>query len=92
VRDNGPGLVQPAGDGEAAESQGIGLRNTRARLASLYGTAQQFSLESAEGGGLVAHLVLPFHTDTDLYTTSLPNERPARGSAPRRWGPDWDKQ
>ncbi|MGI9175353.1 MAG: sensor histidine kinase [Rhodothermales bacterium] len=76
VRDDGPGLPPTNGDGdgdgEATASQGIGLRNTRERLEALYGTAQRFVLEPAEGGGLTAHLVLPYHTGTDLYTTALP--------------------
>ena len=72
VRDDGPGLPPPTGDGAAASATpGIGLRNTRERLESLYGTAQQFSLESAEDGGLVAHLALPYHTGTDLYAAAL---------------------
>ena len=70
VRDDGPGLSSTDGDGTAAP--GIGLRNTRERLEALYGTSQRFELKPAEGGGLVAHLVLPYHTGTDLYTTALP--------------------
>lgn len=75
VRDNGPGLSTSGGDGEAAESQGIGIRNTRERLASLYEQEQRFTLEQAEGGGLVAHLVLPFHTESDLFTGFSTSER-----------------
>ena len=70
VRDDGPGLPPADGDGTAAP--GIGLRNTRERLEALYGTSQRFELQPAEGGGLVAHLVLPYHTGTDLYTIALP--------------------
>jgi len=56
VRDNGPG---PSNNGS---SNGVGLRNTIARLSQLYGAKQRFSLERAEGGGAVAEVVLPYHT------------------------------
>lgn len=82
VRDDGPGLTPSAGDGAATAPQGIGLRNTRERLESLYGTAQHFALEPADGGGLLVHLVLPYHTGTDLYTTTL-SERAARSACER---------
>lgn len=88
VRDDGPGLSSPAGDGATAGSQGIGLRNTRERMKSLYGEAQQFSLRPADGCGIVAHLVLPYHTSTDLYTTALSNERSPGTSAARSGRPD----
>jgi two-component system, LytTR family, sensor kinase len=57
VRDSGPGFVGPP-DLEA-QAGGVGLANTRARLAQLYGDAATLELsEAAEGGGLV-RLVLP---------------------------------
>ena len=64
VGDNGPGLAAPAEDG-------VGLRNTRDRLESLYGDKQSLVLEPAEGGGLVAHITLPYHTGADLYTRAV---------------------
>jgi sensor histidine kinase YesM len=70
VGDDGPGLPPP-GDTEVKDSQGIGLHNTRERLASLYGSDQQFNLESSDGGGLIAHVVLPYHTSTDFYIPAL---------------------
>jgi hypothetical protein len=59
VRDTGEGLVP---DGRAPRD-GIGLSNTRARLAELYGQ-DTASLEVADvpGGGVRARLLLPFHT------------------------------
>jgi len=66
VRDNGPGLVETSGDGERT-SEGVGLRNTRERLQSLYGTAQQLVLKSAPSGGAHAQIRLPFHTRADLH-------------------------
>lgn len=53
VRDNGPGPATPSGDG-------LGLRNTTARLTQLYGERQRFSLRAAPGGGTVAEVVLPY--------------------------------
>jgi signal transduction histidine kinase len=54
VRDNGPGLEPNSGSG-------VGLANTRARLAQLYGDAATLTLENAEGGGVLARIALPFH-------------------------------
>ncbi|MFN0119756.1 MAG: sensor histidine kinase [Blastocatellia bacterium] len=55
VRDNGRGLP------EGLISEGVGLSNTRARLAQLYGAAQQFELTREDGGGMSVHLRIPFH-------------------------------
>jgi signal transduction histidine kinase len=60
VRDNGPGL------GEGERDGGVGLSNTRARLAQLYGDAASLTLRPANGGGVVAEMILPFHTTDDL--------------------------
>jgi two-component system LytT family sensor kinase len=56
VRDNGPGPVAPS------TSSGVGIKNTVARLEQLYGTKQQFSLRAADGGGAIAEVELPYHT------------------------------
>jgi two-component system, LytTR family, sensor kinase len=54
LTDNGPGLpTQPGG------RKGIGLANTRARLAELYGAAHTFELRDAEGGGVMVEVTLP---------------------------------
>ena len=56
VRDNGAGLsAQQA-------TEGVGLRNTRARLAQLYGKEQSADLKPGEGRGVVIELCLPYHT------------------------------
>ena len=55
VRDNGPGL--PSGDGQPRE--GVGLKNTRARLAQLYGPHHRFHLHNAPEGGLHITLEIP---------------------------------
>ncbi len=57
VADDGPGLAPGADNG-----RGVGLRNTRERLAALYGEAHTFTLLPRATGGLVAEVRLPFHT------------------------------
>ncbi|MDB4899566.1 MAG: histidine kinase internal region [Gemmatimonadetes bacterium] len=65
VRDNGAssGAFDEPGDASARGS-GVGLRNTRARLAQLYGDAQRLTLERIGGveEGMVAEIRLPYHT------------------------------
>jgi two-component system LytT family sensor kinase len=56
VEDDGPGF--PAAD--AGRPGGLGLANTRARLAHLYGPEAQLVLETCPGGGAAATLVLPY--------------------------------
>jgi two-component system LytT family sensor kinase len=54
VRDDGPGLP-------AEYREGLGLANTRARLAHLYGSTHSLELlPAAPGGGLVVSITLPF--------------------------------
>ena len=77
VHDNGPG---PSDDA----SEGLGLRNVRARLEELYGDDHALTL-STEAGGTVATLTLPYHTSTDLYTvegTAAPLARTAGNGRP----------
>ena len=64
VRDHGPGL-------SPAATEGVGVRNTRARLEQLYGDAQSFTLRPAEGGGTVAEVTLPYHTAADLRVSGV---------------------
>jgi signal transduction histidine kinase len=59
VRDDGPGLA-PGAQG-APGSSGVGLANTRARLAALYGERASLDIANAEGGGVVATVRLPYH-------------------------------
>jgi len=61
VRDNGAGV----GETHA----GVGLTNTRERLAQLYGDAAGFRLTNADGGGTLASVFIPFHTAHDLRAT-----------------------
>jgi two-component system, LytTR family, sensor kinase len=59
VTDDGPGPAQPAAK---KEGRGIGLGNTRQRLAHLYGARHRFDLSAAEDGGAVATVAVPFRT------------------------------
>ncbi len=52
VRDSGAGLALPL-------HEGLGLSNSRARLAQAWGAAATLSLEPQPGGGTCARLVLP---------------------------------
>jgi two-component system, LytTR family, sensor kinase len=58
VRDDGPGL----GDGPKRAKEGVGLSNTRERLAKIYGTQGQLSLRSEPGCGLSVLITLPCRT------------------------------
>jgi len=62
VRDNGPGLSAITAPDEGFR-EGLGLTNTRARLARLYGAAHRFELEDAPGGGLLVTLEIPAADD-----------------------------
>ena len=57
VSDNGCGL--PA---NGPKREGIGLANTRARLAELYGPKHIFELKNRNGGGLCVRMAIPFAT------------------------------
>lgn len=57
VRDHGGGLRRPVDD---ALQAGIGLSNTAARLAQLYGDAHRLELRDADGGGLLVAVMIPF--------------------------------
>ena len=68
VRDNGPLLEEP----EALQGpDGVGLRNTRARLAQLYGPEHTLVLALAPGGGVIATLTLPYHTRADFHASAV---------------------
>ena len=58
VADDGPGLID-----DKPSREGVGLSNTRARLAELYGSDHRFALTRAAEGGLEVTLEMPFeHT------------------------------
>ena len=62
VADDGPGL---AGGSEAAVREGVGLSNTRRRLAQLYGTDATLSLAARREGGTEVVIRLPFRPSAD---------------------------
>ncbi len=57
VSDNGCGMPK-----EGFKREGIGLGNSRARLAELYGDRQRFELSNEPQGGLCVRLTIPFGT------------------------------
>jgi two-component system, LytTR family, sensor kinase len=59
VRDDGPGL--PAGY-EPGSGPGVGLANTRSRLAHMYGPAARLEFATPDGGGLAVTVTIPFRT------------------------------
>ncbi|HEX8352503.1 MAG TPA: histidine kinase [Pyrinomonadaceae bacterium] len=61
VRDDGPGLGP---EGWRGESAGVGLLNVRSRLARLYGSAYDFQVADAPGGGVAVLLAIPFEPET----------------------------
>lgn len=58
LTDNGPG--SPAFAPGAPDSNGVGLRNTRERLATLYGERQRLCVENRPEGGVRVRMTLPF--------------------------------
>jgi sensor histidine kinase YesM len=57
VRDNGKGLENGAKD---RGKEGIGLSNTRSRLQQLYGEHHRFEVATAEEGGVIAAVNIPY--------------------------------
>lgn len=63
VEDDGQGI-------DPSAQEGVGLRNTRERLAALYGEAQQLTLATGSLHGVRVEVRLPFHTPADLRLES----------------------
>jgi LytS/YehU family sensor histidine kinase len=60
VRDDGVGLRTAGGTSRASGGRGMGLRNTRARLAELYGADHALDLSAGTHGGAVLTMTIPF--------------------------------
>lgn len=64
IHDNGPGL----GNGEAPGSKaGLGLRATRERLQTLYGSDQSLDVRNLPGGGVEVAVRMPFQLVPDNF-------------------------
>jgi two-component system LytT family sensor kinase len=61
IKDNGPG-IDAERILESRRGKGLGLANTQARLAGLYGTAARFEMLNNPTGGLVVALEIPRQT------------------------------
>src|SRR6266699_2304245 len=61
VRDNGPGVPEGGPAGRNGRG-GVGIANTQARLAQLYGVGHRFELANAPGGqgGAIATVEIPY--------------------------------
>lgn len=57
VRDTGPGPLP----GAEVNTGGVGLANSRARLAQAFGTAASLTLEAAPAGGCIARIEIPLN-------------------------------
>lgn len=62
VKDNGPGIDADHMI-EARRGRGLGLANTRARLAGIYGDAARFELANDPAGGLIVSFEIPRGSD-----------------------------
>jgi len=58
VRDDGPGIV----NGNVRAKEGVGLANTRERLAKIYGARSHLLLHSEPGRGVAVQIVVPYRT------------------------------
>ena len=67
ISDNGMGLTRFGG---AVPSEGVGLRNTRARLQQLYNHDHRLTLEDVPGGGCVVKIHIPFRTHFEEVRTT----------------------
>jgi two-component system, LytTR family, sensor kinase len=68
VEDTGPGLQSSNGNGKGGNTCGIGLANTRARLAHLYEENYRFEIKNADPHGVIVTLEIPFQTIKGLET------------------------
>ncbi len=67
ICDDGIGLTRFDG---SVPPEGVGLRNTRARLQQLYNHDHRLILEDAPGGGCIIKIHIPFRTYSEEVSTS----------------------
>ena len=67
IRDNGQGLTRYRG---LVPPEGVGLRNTRARLQQLYNHDHTLMLEDAPGGGCIVRIHIPFRSSSEEVITA----------------------
>ncbi len=60
ISDNGPGTELV--NGQIPDARGVGVRNTRERLAELYGNQHSFRLSHAQPQGLTVNIRIPYET------------------------------
>ena len=60
LSDDGPGVQLV--DGQIPTANGVGLRNTRERLAELYGNRHSFRLSATDPHGLTVNIRIPYET------------------------------
>jgi len=77
IRDDGPGLEEGF---QSDFDQHIGLSNTRARLAQLYGSDHRFDLSNSPEGGAVATIFIPFRRFKNSDERRRPSEIPHTNS------------
>lgn len=74
VEDSGPGLQPSNENGKGSKTGGIGLANTRARLAHLYEENYRFEIKNAVPHGVIVTLEFPFETIKGLQPETDPVE------------------
>jgi len=68
IRDSGPGLTVPSA---AISTSGLGLKITRERLSTLYGSEQAFEIHNRAEGGAEVSLRIPFSIVPSSPSVSL---------------------
>ena len=63
--------MAPALDSSEQLVMGIGLSNTKTRLAELYGEDARFTLSTPPGGGVSALIDLPFRVSPNSHGAAL---------------------
>jgi len=61
LSDDGPGIGLV--NGQIPDASGVGLRNTRERLAELYGSRHSFRLSPTDPHGLTVNIRIPYQTE-----------------------------